>query len=257
MEIKCPNCASRFNLADDVVRANAKLRCSVCKNIFTLEMPALAENANAATDNDGMNDSNLDLDSSDDASLDLDGSSKSDKKPRSKKSKIIIMLIALLVLCGGGGGGFWYYTNHMVETKVQDPTLLAKSVELMTMRNVRQYYVENEKIGSVFVIEGLIVNEFPVPKDLIEVEAAIYGTDKNALMQKKQLAGPVLSLFQLQVLGEEELESFLTNQIEILSRNTNVPPNGEVPFMVLFYNPPPDVAEFGVKIISAQDIEKE
>ncbi len=264
MEVKCPECSSRFNLADEVVRTNAKFRCSVCKNVFTLEA-SLAEEppVNAPTDApadapmDDSGDSNLDLDSSaGDASLDLDSSSKG-KKPKNKKNKIITLVIILLVLCGGGAGGFWYYINYMSAPVPQDAAALAKSVELMTMRNVRQYYVENEKIGSVFVIEGLVVNEFPAPKDLIEVEAAIYGKDKNTLMLKKQLAGTVLSLFQLQVLGEEELESFLTNQIEILSRNTNVPPNGEVPFMVLFYNPPPDVAEFGVKIISAKDVEAE
>ncbi len=252
MEIQCPNCASRFNLADDVVRANAKFRCSVCKNVFTLEAPPAQEEAQIDAE---VQDNNLDLDSSD-ASLDLDSSPK-EQKPKGKKSKIILLLIVLTILCGGGAGGWWYYSNSMMDTKSQDPAHLAKSVELMTMRNVRQYYVENEKIGSVFVIEGIVVNEFPVPKDLIEVEAAIYGKDKNTLMLKKQLAGTVLSLFQLQVLGEEELESFLTNQIEILSRNTNVAPNGEVPFMVLFYNPPPDVAEFGVKIISSKDVEDE
>ncbi len=252
MEIKCPNCASRFNLADDVVRANAKFRCSVCKNIFTLEAPPAAEEPQLDTAD--VQDNNLDIESPD-TNLDLDNTPK-EQKAKSKKSKVIIILAVLILLCGGGVGGWWYYSSHMAESKPQDPASLAKSVELMTMRNVRQYYVENEKIGSVFVVEGIVVNEFPVPKDLIEIEAAIYGKDKNTLMLKKQLAGTVLSLFQLQVLGEEELESFLTNQIEILSRNTNVPPNGEVPFMVLFYNPPTDVAEFGVKITSAQDIEE-
>ena len=29
---------------------------------------------------------------------------------------------------------------------------------------------------------------------------------------------------------------------------------GEVPFMVLFYAPPEDVAEFGVKIVDVKDV---
>ena len=40
-----------------------------------------------------------------------------------------------------------------------------------------------------------------------------------------------------------------------MTNNTNVLPKGEVPFMVVFYNPPPDVAEFGVKIVDAKDVE--
>ena len=108
--------------------------------------------------------------------------------------------------------------------------------------------------GRVFVIEGRVVNEFPQPKELIAVEAAIYDKDKKALAVKKQLAGTQLSLFQLQVLSEKEMESFLNNKVEILTNNTNVRHGGEVPFMVLFYTPPDGVAEFGVKIVDVKDI---
>jgi hypothetical protein len=128
-------------------------------------------------------------------------------------------------------------------------------VEKLTMRNVRQYYVTNEKIGPISVIEGKAVNGFPTPRELIEVEAALYGQDKNALVSKKQYAGASLSLFQLQVLGEKELDAFINNKLEVLANNTNIPPGGEVPFMVLFYNPPPTVTEFGVKIVDAREPE--
>lgn len=102
------------------------------------------------------------------------------------------------------------------------------------MRNVRQYYVDNDKVGKVFVIEGRVVNEFPQPKELVTVEAAIYDKDKKPLSVKRQIAGAQLSLFQLQVLSEKEMEAFLTNKVEILTNNSNVPHGGEVPFMVLF-----------------------
>jgi hypothetical protein len=51
------------------------------------------------------------------------------------------------------------------------------------------------------------------------------------------------------------LEAFINNKLEVLTNNTNIPPGGEVPFMVLFYNPPPTVAEFGVKIVDVRDPE--
>ncbi len=252
MEVTCPNCESRFNLADSAVKANAKLRCSVCKNVFSIE-------ASLANGKEGLN---TDLD---DMSTDLDKSNGIDindldspGEPKSKKGKVFSLIFMLLLLGAIGVGGWWYYTKILTTTDVvEDSKAQDKSVELMTMRNVRQYYVQNEKVGSIFVIEGIVVNEFPVAKDLIEVEAAVYAKDKSTLMAKRQLCGAVLSLFQLQVLGEEELEAFLSNQIEILTKNTDVAPMGEVPFMVLFYNPSPEVAEFGVKIVSAKDTVKE
>ena len=40
MTIECPQCKTKYRLPDDKMKANAKFRCSVCKNVFTLEKPA-------------------------------------------------------------------------------------------------------------------------------------------------------------------------------------------------------------------------
>ncbi len=255
MEIQCPQCQSKFNLPDAAARPNMKLRCSVCKNIFAHQgaVPSAPPASSAPVESSSAGGGeNLDDFSIDDTSSKGDGA----KKSKGKAGKIIISLLVLLI-CIGGGGGVWWYMFKQPQKPAPTQAEIAKSVELMTMRNVRQYYVKNEKIGDIFVVEGKVVNEFPEPKELIEVEAAIYAPNKSTLMSKKQLAGTALSLFQLQVLGEEELESFLHNEIEILTKNTNVPKGGEVPFMLLFYNPPPEVAEFGVKVLSAKDVKKE
>ncbi len=257
MEVQCPQCQSRFHLPDAVVRPNVKLRCSVCQHVFRYEAPAAVASAPASQ-------ASMAPSSDDGGGFNLDETVSGDAKPEKggkKKPKLLMILLLVVVCAAGGAGGWWYMQQSGASgTSGASPEALAeisKSVELMTMRNVRQYYVKNEKIGDIFVVEGKVVNEFPVPKELIEVEAAIYAVDKTVLMAKKQLAGTALSLFQLQVLGEDELESFLHNEIEILTKNTNVPTGGEVPFMLLFYNPPANVAEFGVKILSAKDVKAE
>lgn len=237
MEVNCPKCSSRFNLPDSVAKPGAKLRCSVCKEIFRLgDEPAQVDGP-----------PNFDIDFGEELSM--------GDKPSSGRGRKIAALVLVLSLLVGAGGAWWYFKRHVPSKQVAAPEIsLEKKVEMLTMRNVRQYYVNNEKIGQIFVIEGKVVNEFPVPKELIEVEASLYSMDKKLLVSKKQLAGTTLSLFQLQVLGEKELESFLGNKIEILSNNTNVPTGGEVPFMVLFYAPPAGIAEFGVRIVDVRDV---
>lgn len=234
MEVTCPKCSSRFNLPDSVAKPGAKLRCSVCKEIFKLgDTPAATPS--------------FDIDFGEELSMDSGASGG-----RSRKFAVLVLLVCLLA---GAGGAWWYFKMFLPSRQVAVPEMsLEKKVEMLTMRNVRQYYVNNEKIGQIFVIEGKVVNEFPEPKELIEVEATLYGMDKKALVTKKQLAGTSLSLFQLQVLGEKELESFLGNKIEILSNNTNIATGGEVPFMVLFYAPPQGIAEFGVRIVDVKDM---
>lgn len=244
MEVQCPHCSSRFNLPDKLVKPGAKLRCSVCKNVFTLESPG-KEAASTAT-----------------ARKAEPGAQKPQAKAatparKEKKSSPFLVWIGLLVfLIVLGGAGYWYYIQF--PTGHKPPQLsdeeLAQRVSMLTMRNVRQYYVQNEKVGKVCVIVGDVRNEFPQPKALIRVEAAIYDKDKKPLAVKQQLAGSQLSLFQLQVLGEKEMESFLQSSTDIYIRNSNVPTGGEVPFMVLFYAPSDAVAEFGVRIVGVEDV---
>ncbi|MDE5832002.1 MAG: zinc-ribbon domain-containing protein [Desulfovibrio sp.] len=222
MRISCPQCASKFNLPDKLAKPGAKLRCAVCKNVF--QLPG---------------------DKPEEQPLSM---------PARKKSgalKWTLVACCLLLLAAAGGAGWYYFLRTSPPPPLQEET--AKKVELLTMRNVRQYNLLNDKIGKIFVIEGKVVNEFPEPKEFIELEGAIYDNERKPIEAKRQLAGSQLSLFQLQVLSEKEMESFLNNKMEILANNTNVPPGGEVPFMILFYDPPENVSEFGVKIVDARD----
>lgn len=245
MEIQCPHCSSRFNLPDKLVKPGAKLRCSVCKNVFALETPAKEAPAKAAA---GKTEAA--------AAKKAPAKAAAPVRKEKKGSSIFVWLGLLLFLIVLGGSGYWYYIQFPTGNK--KPQLsdeeLAQRVSMLTMRNVRQYYVNNEKIGKVCVIVGDVRNEFPQPKALIRVEAAVYDKDKKPLAVKQQLAGSQLSLFQLQVLGEKELESFLQSSTDIYIRNSNVPPGGEVPFMVLFYVPSEKVAEFGVRIVGVEDV---
>lgn len=245
MEVQCPHCSSRFNLPDKLVKPGAKLRCSVCKNVFALETPAKEAPAKAAA---GKTEAA--------AAKKAPAKAAAPVRKEKKGSSIFVWLGLLLFLIVLGGSGYWYYIQFPTGNK--KPQLsdeeLAQRVSMLTMRNVRQYYVNNEKIGKVCVIVGDVRNEFPQPKALIRVEAAVYDKDKKPLAVKQQLAGSQLSLFQLQVLGEKELESFLQSSTDIYIRNSNVPPGGEVPFMVLFYVPSEKVAEFGVRIAGVEDV---
>jgi len=243
MEIICPNCGSTFNLPTTAVRPGAKLRCSVCKTVFPLPDKTPEDRVDDVDGAQGQPSPHELLQMA---------------KPVRSKKVLFFCMLALVVFGGAAGGGLWWYMKGKaggISATPPSAIPLAQKVERLSMRSVRQYYVTNEKIGPISVVEGKVVNGFPTPKELIEVEAALYGQDKNPLVSKRQFAGTSLSLFQLQVLGEKELDAFINNKLEVLANNTNVPPGGEVPFMVLFYKPPLTVVEFGVKIADVRDPE--
>ena len=222
MIVTCPNCSTKFNLPETQAAPGAKLRCSVCKHVFQLS--------------DGVKPAEIRMEP------DLSLSSPSLSMPPKKKGGIWGWVLTLLPL-------FDTVKEMIAPPKKQDPVELVKNIAL---RGVRQYNISNEKLGNISVVEGKVVNGFNQPRELIRIEASLYDSAGNALVSKQQLAGTSLSLFQLQVLGEQDIEQALANKIDIMATNTNVLPGGEVPFMVVFYSPPDNAAEFGVKVIDAR-----
>lgn len=128
-----------------------------------------------------------------------------------------------------------------------------ENIKDLVIHSVHQYYVKNEKIGQLFVIEGKVLNSFNEPKGLIKVEATLFDGQGKVLMQREQFCGSTATHFQLQVLSRQDLEAALNNKVEILTNNTNILPGSEVPFMVVFVNPPDTVREFVVRVVEAKN----
>lgn len=254
MIVICPRCSTRYNLPDAAAKPDAKARCTVCKHIFSL--------AEVIPPASGVQDAgHVSTPAASDVS-DIIGEVKgynldaTPPKPEEKKRKRTSMVVALvMVLLVGAGAGAWKFWPRGADKAVDEAAqklAASEQIKNIALRNVRQYYINNEKLGQVSVIEGRVVNNFTSPRELIKVEASLYDKSGATVVSKAQLCGTTVSLFHLQVLGEQELETALNNKIDILTNNTNIPPAGEVPFMVVFYNPPSTVTEFGVKVVEAR-----
>lgn len=129
----------------------------------------------------------------------------------------------------------------------------AERVRKIELKNVKQYYVANEKAGNLFVVEGKAVNKFAKPKERIKVEVILYDGTNNVLTSQAFLCGNVLSQFQLQVQTEKEIRDGLESEVGILSNNTFIRPGASTPFMAVFFQPPAGVKEFMVKVVDVGD----
>lgn len=245
MKVTCPNCKTVYNLPDAKVRSGVKLRCTVCQQVFALPK---AEPEIPYTDNGQI-------------SISI---GKPDKPKKKRKAPLLFFFLLLLLL---SAGGVWQFTTLLdpvktmigfgsaqeapTETEEEKAGRIAEMVKDLQIQNIRQFTVKNEKIGNIVVIEGKVFNGFDEPRELIRVEAALQDEAGSTLISKSQLAGPTISLFQLQVLSEAELEQGLSNKLDILTNNTNIPPGGSVPFMVVFYEVPEQAKRFNVTVVEA------
>lgn len=203
------------------------------------------------------------------AGLNLDGGLSLDAKPKKKKSagggrkKGLILGIAAgaLLLLAGAAAGLYFLKPGLIpglggkplaEEAAAKPMDQAQ-VENITLDKIRQYYVENEKTGRIFVVEGVAVNDFDQPKELIMVEVGLFDAQGQMVASKRQLAGNVLSLYNLQIQDWDKIESGLVNESGIAANNTNIPPKGEAPFMVAMAHTPESISEFVVKVVEVRD----
>lgn len=200
---------------------------------------------------------------------------KKEKKKKKNNRIVSIIFFTLLLLAAGGVIAYLYapdllksipFVGSEVETpetadpeqqepdqpQPEEPATVA-DIQDLALKDIQQSYVENEKVGELFVVQGSVVNNFQRPKELIKVEASLFDQNGVPVVTKTQLIGNTLTLFQLQMLSMDEIDSELEDKVGIVTANTDVPQGGEVPFVVVFANPPQNVAEFGVKIVEAKD----
>lgn len=183
------------------------------------------------------------------------------KRSSRKGLWILLILLALGVL---SAAGYFLFPNLVSDLPFvrgggpgsdlsQKTGMDIEGVKDIALQDVRQYFVNNEKVGELFVIEGSAVNNFPTVKERIKLQAELYDAQGQVVQSKQFLCGNTASLFQLQVLSREELNAVLQAKVGVLTNNTNLETGQAVPFMVVFYNPPGSVQEFGLSVVEARD----
>ena len=265
MIITCPKCDTSFTLPDELFLPGRKARCSSCKNIFLMEEPAPEAPKSVAPDI---------------VPSSMPKKSSGDKAKKSRKLFLVMLAAILVSLAGIAYGSLVLYrifsapdapqttagtaaTDSSVASSATDDKMselekarlaeLEKSVALITMEDVRQYYVKNDILGDLVIVQGQVVNGFETPKELLAVEVLLFDQLGNVLAFKPQVAGVMLTPLQLQVMTESELTDALNSKVDIFLKNTNVQPGNRVPFMAFFAHVPDSFYEFEVRPIAAKD----
>ena len=275
MIVQCSNCGTKYNFEDSKFKDGVKVRCTRCKHVFKLSSLD-EEDSGYNLPDDVSEDFSLGAKAKkeqsaslkpewdpDDMNVDI---APAPKMPVDRKTRIKQAVIGLFLVLAIGLAGYLVFTKFdstvnipFLTTQEQEKEKHEKTefseedVKDIALENIRQFFVTNDKIGQLFVIEGQAVNNFQVPKSMIKLRASLYDAAGSAVVKKDFLCGNVATLFQLQVSSEDELESTLQSRMGIMSNNTNVEPGSSTPFMVVFYNPPDEVQEFGLEVIEAHD----
>lgn len=256
MLITCPRCETTFTLPDELYKPGKKARCSNCHLVFA--MPGPDRGAEAAASGETVQQPVTAASATDEKNVPLH---QRYRRALAGSAALFLLLFLgygawLVIHSFNGVSEFFPAKNQHTSAQTGDAPQgdgehLIKSVSL---DEIRQFQVDNDRAGKIMVIQGVAVNISDRPKDFIAVEARILDADGRTLGEPvQQLCGVSLTLFQLQSLSIEELKATLNNRITILTYNTSIPPGGNVPFVVIFPSPPANMKKFEVRVIGVQE----
>jgi predicted Zn finger-like uncharacterized protein len=181
------------------------------------------------------------------------------KKKRSKT--VLIVLIFILLLVGGASAVVLYMPELLPESLpfFQRPSkeqVFDMGNKRLSFSNLEGSFSESKTVGSLFVVTGLVANNYPDKRSFIRIRSNILDSKGKVAKSKIVYAGNRIPRKDLQTLSMEEINKRLMNSGGRDNSNINVAPHTAIPFMIVFANLPEDVSEFTVEAISSSPARK-
>jgi predicted Zn finger-like uncharacterized protein len=309
MIIECEGCRSKFNLNEALLkREGSKVRCSVCKNVFTAYPPepetgkgsgrmeleetvaldsppilaereesrpgtgrdvdfdqafqkALDEEVPAAGPMDGVpgEEDAVGDRPPDHENLDLEEPDEEAETPRQGKKSfraLPVILILVLILLAGTASVYYFAPGLLPESlsllkPPQKVDVSDMGVARLSFANVKGGFVQSDKEGQLFVIQGVVTNHYPKGRSFILVKGSLLDDKGQVVKTKLAYAGNVFAEEQLKTMSIEEINKELKNRAGRENANARVKAEGQIPFSIVIESLPENLSEFTVEAVSS------
>lgn len=289
MIVQCHKCDTKFNLDESKLGAEgAWVRCSKCSEVFQV-LPdgqsapppqAPAPSQEPAEDDGlgldlGVSSSERDADASDLAEFGLDSD---DQEPEAeggpgKAFKVIFWLLGIIIFLALLSLGAVVALDRLnkapqivdMARKVPGMNLLllpkdadrdkAQPGEIkMALNSVRGYFRVNEKVGRLFVIQGLVESKHKDVRTAVLVRGRLQDTKGKVARQAVVYAGPTFTPEELRTLSLQEIQARLGSPKGPDGVNFVIAPSGTIPFMIVFANLPGNLSEFTAEVVGSDTL---
>jgi pilus assembly protein FimV len=180
-----------------------------------------------------------------------------DTRPAPKKgiSPAILIAIILAVIAAAGYGGYMLLNSMGISIPFISQPAPSKGSDQGNLSiksfDISSKFVDNNKIGKLFVITGKVKNEYPMAIGSIRISGKIYTKDKVLAKTETVFCGNILSDTDLSNADSATLKQRLQNKSGDNQINQKVLPGAAIPFMIVFTNLPANLEEFTTEVISS------
>ena len=109
------------------------------------------------------------------------------------------------------------------------------------------FYFKNNHAGNILILTGKVRNSYAGPRSFIRLRGYLMGSDeKQILAERFAYAGNMLSESELTELPMTAIINRLGIKGGKDNITVNIPPGGEVPFMIVFDNLPDGMEQYRI-----------
>ena len=190
------------------------------------------------------------------------------KKPAGRKLSAPMRILLILVLLFGGAYGANEVLKSMgVEISVTDAISKIPFVGDLIQPDVKDVgnlyinifektvtgkFVDNPKIGTLFVVTGKIKNEYKHSRRFIRITGKVFKKGRAVVKTETIYCGNLLSETELKSLGKVIMTKRLKNRFGDKRINMKVNKGQVLPFMIVFSNVPSGLEEYSVQIAGSE-----
>ena len=272
-------------------KAGSKVRCSLCKDIFMafppqeeelfpegaatiavsqdeLEKTVTLEDEDTSAAEAAEKELEKELEATQTQAFNIDeffgktpkGKTKKAKRFPAKKSffksRLFILIIIILMLTGTAAGIF-LWAPHLLPYSLQIFKPVEKTditdigIRRLEFKSVSGSFVDSDKAGHLFVIQGMVLNNYPKSRSFILIKGSVLDEKKNVIKLKMAFSGNPLTEEDIMTLPIEKINAAMKNRAGVDNTNINIASGTERPFTIVFENLSDDLSEFTVEAVSS------
>jgi pilus assembly protein FimV len=138
------------------------------------------------------------------------------------------------------------YLSDRLANKPQDTAGNLKIVPLGP--SISYEFVDNSKVGELFVILGRVKNDYDHPRSFIKVTGKLYQKDNVLAKTATVYGGNLIAEQELAAMDISVINKRLQNRFGENKSNLKVKSGGVVPFMIVFDKLPKNLDEYTVEV---------
>jgi predicted Zn finger-like uncharacterized protein len=173
------------------------------------------------------------------------------------RSRTLPILLVILLLILGGVTAIFYFAPNLIPGSIpflkssKKQEVIDPGVARLSFKAVTGSFIQSSKAGQLFVIKGMVTNNYPKPTSFILLKGTILDDKGKVVKIKMAYAGNTFAEKQIKEMPIEELNQGLKTRAGRNRMNLNMQPGATIPFMIIIDKLPENVSEFTVEAVSS------